>query len=689
MSPLVAMLAWPALVQAMTEPTIASTAMQEVLVTARRIEENLQAVPMSVQALSGEFLDKTGTTRLFDLQFAVPGLVVNSTGMFGAGFALRGIADQRVAGLSVAPHLDGVYQGSANLALTRMFDLERVEVLKGPQGTLYGRNSTGGSINFITRVPHDSFSADVEASYGSFDTRRVQGHLNLPVQAAAFRIAFIASEGDGYIRNSIDSRTFAEEDFWGLRAALRIETSEGLGVDMMAQHVRDDGASGELWTPRPDYLVDPNDIRLTTVTLANPYLISETDNFSINVQYDFGPAILRSITGYARSDVRNLDDCAGMPFLLGCVRGASPSQYDQWSQELQLVFARKGSFEGLVGAYFSDADTYLHFFQTFPLQNPQPANDYRSSSEDPAAAVFGQATMYLAEGWSATAGVRLSWEEQRVSSIGTGLNDIPPVKIGEADSDDVSWRFDLQRAVTDDVMLFASVATGYKSGGFVTATPRGDGPDRFEPEYLTAFEAGGKTQWLDRRLTLNASAFYYDFEDMQVSTTKFVDGQVFVDVDNAAKAELYGLDVEVDFHASDRFSVSASAIWLPKREFVAFDDNSTGDTLTGNELVRSPEWTATGAINYEHPLLESGALSARLEYAYRSGYFYTPDNDPDFAQESFGLLNLFLRFEATSNDWYVFASGRNLTEEDYFHQVFFQSSPGYPATWTLGAGFRF
>jgi iron complex outermembrane receptor protein len=645
---------------------------------------------MSVQAISGELLDQTGTTRLFDLQHTVPGLVVNNTGMFGAGFSLRGIADQRVAGMSVAPHLDGVYLGSANLALARMFDLERVEVLKGPQGTLYGRNSTGGSINFITRRPQDSFSADVEGSYGSFDTTRVQGHVNMPARGAAFRIAFIASEGDGYMKNTVDDRTFAEEDFWGLRASLRIETSEDLSLDFMAQHVRDDGASGELWGPRPDFLVDPNDIHLTTVTLDDPYLIAETDNFSINFQYDFGIATLRSITGYARSDVRNLDDCAGMPVLLGCVRGASPLQHEQWSQEFQLVFPRKGAIEGLVGTYYSSSDGYLHFHQLIPLRSPLPLNDYHSSSTEPAAAVFGQATVHLSDGWSATGGVRLSWEEQRISRIGTGVNDIPPVVTGSEDSDDLSWRADLQRVISDDVLLYASVSTGYKSGGFVTTTPGSDGPDRFEPEYLTAYEAGGKTQWLDRRLTFNAAAFFYDFEDLQVSTT-YIDqeGNVFVEVDNAAKAELYGLDVELDFHASESFSVSAGAVWLPKREFVDFDENSTGDTLTGNELVRAPEWTATGAMNYEHSLLQFGALSARIEYSYRSGYFYTPENDPEFSQAAFGLLNLFLRFEAASDNWYLFASGRNLTDEDYFNQVFFQSSPGYPATWELGAGYRF
>jgi iron complex outermembrane receptor protein len=460
-------------------------------------------------------------------------------------------------------------------------------------------------------------------------------------------------------------------------------------LDFVAQHIRDDGASGDLWSPRPDYLVNPSDIRLTTVTLENPYLISEIDNADVNLQYDLEFATFRSITGYARSDVRNLDDCAGMPVLEGCVRGVSPARFEQWSQEFQLVFPRAGAFEGIAGAYYAEAESVLNFHQLLPRLSTQPLNDVHSASDESAAAVFGQATVQLAERWRATGGVRMSWEEQRFSTIGTGVWDSPTLLVDEASSDDVSWRLDLQHALTDDVMLYAGVSTGFKSGGFVTTTLTNGLPDEFGPENLVAYEAGGKTQWLDRRVTLNAAAFFYDFEDLQVSRTVIESDRVAVEVDNAAKAEIYGLDVEFDWRAMERFSVSAGAVWLPKREFVQFDGNVTGDTLTGNELVRSPEWTATGAIEYEHPLGQLGALSARLEYSYRSGYFYTPDNDPDFAQDAFGLLNLFLRFEAANEDWYLFASGSNLTNEDYFNQVFIQSSPGYPDTYEIGAGYRF
>ena len=667
-------------------PTMMTT---EVVVTARKIEEDLQDVPMSVQVLSGEFVDESGTTRLHELQFAIPGLVINNTGMFGAGFALRGIADQRVGGLSVAPHVNGVYLGSANVAVARLFDVERIEVLKGPQGTLYGRNATGGSINFITRTPENRLGAEIEVAYGSFEAARAQGHLNLPLSKSALRLAFIASESDGYIRNSVDARRFAEDDYWGLRASLQIEPSESLALDIMAQHIRDDGGSGELWSPRPDFLVDPHDIRLTTVTLENPYLTSDIDNLNVNLEYGLAFATFRSVTGYARSEVRNVDDCAGVPLLQGCMRSALPIVFDQWSQEFQLVFPRSGAVEGIVGAYYSDADTAMAFYQLLPLVNAQPLSDNHSTLSDSAYALFGQATAHFADGWILTAGLRLSREEHRATTIGTGFQDSPTFLVGTSDSDDLSWLTNLSYAISDDALLYAGISTGYKSGGFVTTTLVDGRPDTYGPEHLTAFEAGSKAQWLSGRLTLNAAAFFYDYEDLQVNTAAFLEDQIFFTVDNAAKAEIYGIDAETILLISDRWSVSGGLAWLAKREFVEYRNEVTGDTLSGNDLVRAPEWSASMAVNYERPVSDLGSLSVRLEYSLRSDFFYTPENNPEFAQDNLGLLNAYLRFEAANDAWYVFASGRNLTDEDYFTAVFLQSSPGYPDTYEIGFGIRF
>jgi iron complex outermembrane receptor protein len=507
--------------------------------------------------------------------------------------------------------------------------------------------------------------------------------MNLPLSNSAMRFAFIASEGDGYIRNSVDDRRFAEDDYWGLRGSYRVDVG-ALHVDVVAQHIRDDGGAGDLWTPNPNFLPDPHDIRLTTVTLENPYLISEIDNLNVLVEDELGFATLRSITGYVRSEVRNIDDCAGIPPLQGCVRSAMPNKFEQWSQEFQLVFPRRGAVEGIAGAYYADSDVVQNLYQLFPLGSELPLSDSHSTYGNPAAALFGQATVHFTDRWSTTAGLRFSWEKQQSTTIGTGLGDSPTLLVGENESDNLSWLLNLEYSASDDLMLYAGVSTGYKSGGTVLGPSDSGAPDVYDPEYIRAFEAGAKSQWLSGRLALNAAAFFYDYDDLQVST---VGENADVGIENAGKAQIYGIDADMNYIVSERWSVSGGVVWVPKREFVKYR-NEAGNDLSGNDLVRAPEWSVISAVGYERPLGNLGRLSVTLEYSYRSAYFNTPEN-MGFVQDSFGLLNAYLRFEAASNAWYAFASGHNLTNEDYFNQVFLQSSPGYPDTYEIGVGFRF
>jgi iron complex outermembrane receptor protein len=142
-------------------------------------------------------------------------------------------------------------------------------------------------------------------------------------------------------------------------------------------------------------------------------------------------------------------------------------------------------------------------------------------------------------------------------------------------------------------------------------------------------------------------------------------------------------------HFSERLNLSAGIVWVPKREFVEFRDDESGDIISGNKLRRAPEWTSNVALNYEFPVREIGSFSSRIEYNYRSGYFFTKENTEPFSQDHFGLWNVLLNFESITDRWYAFASARNLTNEDYFNQVFIQSSPGYPDTYEIGFGYRF
>jgi iron complex outermembrane receptor protein len=348
-----------------------------------------------------------------------------------------------------------------------------------------------------------------------------------------------------------------------------------------------------------------------------------------------------------------------------------------------------GPIDGLVGANYFDGDSANDHHQFLPLVNPMPINDSHSTERERAAGIFGQTNLRLSERSGLTAGLRFSSEENRVTTIGTGVQDSPTLLVDETSSDEISWRLDLEHAVSDAFLVYAGVSTGYNSGGVVTSPLRDGKPDRFDPEYLTAYEVGGKSRWLERRLTLNASAFYYDFEDMQVQTVRFDGDNLVAEIDNAARAELFGVEAEGAFEIVDRVTLSGGLVWMPKREFVEFTNDATGDTLSGNELVRAPEWSATAAVSGEHLWSGIGKLVARLELNYRSGVFSTKENDPLFAQGDLALLNLFLTLEQAGGRWYVFASGRNLTDENYFQQVFVQSSPGYPDTYEGGVGYRF
>jgi iron complex outermembrane recepter protein len=662
------------------------TALEEVLVTARLISEDVHRVPLSVQAVPGEFLERRNLSNLYDLQYAVPGLVLNNRGMFGAGISLRGVSDEGGGGLSVAPHFNGVYLGSSTLALARQFDVERVEVVKGPQGTLYGKNATGGSLNVLSRTPEPEFAAGAEGGWGSFDTLRANGFINIAGDRVAARVAFAGAEGDGFIRNSVDDRRFAEDDFWGVRASVRAQPVEALTIDAMLQRVEDDGASGELWGPRRDRLIDPDDIRLTTVRLANPYHETTNDFASVNVAYEFAAMTFRSITGYARNLTRSLDDCAGVPALPGCVRGVAPLRYEQRSQEFRLESRGADRIDWIVGAHYVDDEGDLRF--SLRLAAPSmPIQNYTQRSDEKAYALFGDSTVELGGRWRLNGGVRFTREEARLQFSGNGLGDPAGPRDASGSWDSTSWRLGADFSPNEALFFYVNVSTGFKSGGVTNQIVSGGRYDNYDPEKNTAYEVGMSAKGWSGRSTLRASAFTYDFEDMQVTTTSIIEGIPRTVIDNAASARIEGLDVSSTTRLGDHVTVTGMFVWLPRREFIEFIDNF-GNSLAGNKLTRASEWSASASIDYRIPISNIGEFSASLDYDYRTAFYFTKENVSSQYQEDFGLLNLGLRFESARGGWYAFASARNLLDEDYFTQIFLQSAPGYPTRYEAGIGWR-
>ena len=662
--------------------------LEEIIVTARKIEEDVLRVPISIQVIDRESMEVTDPSSLYTLQFDVPGLVVANHGFFGARISLRGVVDQGVGTLSVAAHMNGVYLGQSDLALARLFDMERVEVLKGPQGTLYGRNATGGSFNFLARLPEDGTNAAFEAAAGSFDTLRAEGHVNFGNEKLALRIAGTASDGDGYIRNTVDDRRFAEEDYYGFRASGRVQATDDLGVTLFAQRVVDDGGANDVWLPNKIYLPDPDDIHLTTVTDPNPYLDMRNDLAGAEVNWKLGKAELTSVTGYAESHTESRDDCAGLPAFSLCVRTLLPGHYEQWSQEFR-VSSSGDDGDWLAGLFLFDGQGLIHYTLRVPGDAPRPINDYVSESDSESWALFGQATRRIGDHWRVMAGLRYSDDSEGISHAGTGFADDPVPVLTDDAWDNVSWRLNASWEPNDRWMFYGGVATGYKSGGF-TGQRLDDGSlDDYGPENLLAWEFGGKWRSADSRNSLTASAFYYDFEDLQVQTVALVDGIPNPVVDNAARARIAGIDFAAETLLGEYWNLGVGVVWLPERDYVEYRTEAGEISLDGNKLVRAPEWSGSVSATYRVPLGGHGDFLARVDYSYRSHVFHTNENLETFSQDAFGLLDAYLRYVPHSGRWYVFVSGRNLRDEPYFDQVFIQSAPGRPRWFEIGFGLTF
>lgn len=212
--------------------------------------------------------------------------------------------------------------------------------------------------------------------------------------------------------------------------------------------------------------------------------------------------------------------------------------------------------------------------------------------------------------------------------------------------------------------------------------------DGFDPEDLLAYELGVRLRSAAGRWHLHAAAFRYDFDDMQVRTTVVLSDSVVSVIDNAAESEIYGVDAAGSVTLADGLTLSGGVVWIPKREYLDFYTETSGD-VSGNNISRAPQWATTTSLDYTLPISTLGRLTAAVQYSYRSAFYFTKENLPTERQPSFGLLGLNLGYEPIGENWYLFAAGRNLTDEDYFYQAFIQSTPGYPTSWEAGFGMRF
>lgn len=664
--------------------------LEELVVTAQRSAESLQDVPLAVSAFGERELEEAHIYQAQDLQTRVPGLFYGKFGSTNAQIALRGVGNlnQSIGGeQGVAVIRDGVVLGRPGAAANQLFDVERIEVLRGPQGTLYGRNTTGGVINIITHAPElDDFSGAGDLLLASYRQVRVRGAVNLPVRDdLALRVSFLSDNRDGYGRNLFSGTDLNDEDFQAARVQLLYQPTERLEVRLIAEgFTQDTGGSrigfgipqpGVTPTPAP-FPDDPRD----NVRNHPEYSRNLGSSLVAVVRYDGGPVEITSTTAYVRTRFDALVDYDASEVPWSWIRRKDPGF--QLSQELQFTSndALDGRLRWVGGlfAFHEDVNTYA----TFQV-NPSIFIEAHGRVKTDSIAAYGQGSFDISPALTATVGLRYTIDHKTgfEHNLYTPTPGAPYAAEGHFKD---TWRsftpkFGLEYNVSDDVMLYASVTKGFQSGGYNISAIQGRG---YDPESLWAYEAGAKGSFLERRLQINAAAFYYDYKDI-ISQNR-LPGYALTFIENAASATVKGLELEVAAAPTANVRLGVTAGYLDARyEKYSSQDPDRGFTLfnlKGNRLPFAPKWNLAANAQWS-VLVADGELTLRAEHRWQSRVYFSQFNVPIASQSPYGKTNLRATYAPMDGRWDVEVFVENLEDELTRSNILVQRGQAHATTW--------
>lgn len=696
----------------------------EIIVTAQRREESLQKAAIAVTAVTGSDLVRSGITETSNLGKLVPALVVQPTGGT-TSFFLRGVGTNSQNSFSenaIAFNFNGIYIGRPTAPAGVFYDLERVEVVKGPQGTLYGRNATGGAINVLPKKPIlGQFGVEGLAEYGNYESKKGFLAVNLPLgESAALRVAGQIVDRNGYISDGYD-----DDKGEAARASLLLKPSDLWSVTVVGDYYHQGGkGAGAVLLPSRAFTVPPISDRVSisdpraiaaingyASTLFAPpfcaggfiasgcienagtdgYLDNHFYGVSAQVDGDMGFATLTVIPAWRKSK-------ADFRTYLPGFRGEISDDAEQMSLEARLTSAKDQRLRYVLGAFFfNEQQKTLNYFRQGRLSTTRFAPQLKTQS----LAAFGQLTFDLADGFRVIAGGRYTREDksQLTASVSGGLPGPVTPPLGAPITGDLTFtKFTWKAGVEFDAgpasLVYANVATGFKSGGFFVAAPPNN---TFAPETLTAYTFGAKNRFFGNKLQLNVEAFYWDYKDQQVT---FVGGVrtgngVFAQgslTTNAGKSRIYGAEAEARFAPTrdDLFNINVQYLngKYNSLQTANFSPTgapvTTGCTVTGTRLanpgingarfydidcsgkptVNSPKWAVN--VGYQHSFRLSGelALTAGVRSNIETSRFLNSNYRPEEKQGSFMMSDAFLTLAGPQDKWTVTAFVNNIEDRE-------------------------
>lgn len=650
--------------------------LEEVIVTARKRSERELDVPQSLDVFAGNSLEASGVYTFDQLQYRVPGVAAVSGP--GNQIAIRGIsnnASQRGGGPSTAVHLDGVYLPRPELAMSEVFDLDRIEVLKGPEGTLYGRNATSGVINYLTRNPDDKSTIDGFVGAGSNSLLRGQAGFNFSAgDSAKFRITGVKQKDDGYTENlhpsggDIDAR-----DFQAIRGKGVFTITPSVTATLTAQYADDTGTMGYGISGNPDTLNFVNslnppqreDVRHIQVDMP-PDVSRRGGLVALDVSASLSDDLqFKSITGYVDYNSRNKYDADGTGGFIEYTEGTDDSTF--LSQEFQLIGSLGERTTWTSGLYFSHEDTSGGTTVTDSNFYPDDLTPFifstmKFSATSHSEAIFGELTYALSDKWSVLGGARYTNEHIDGSSKGADIDfatfTLVPFSGSESTSSSkLTPKVLVQYKPSKDAMLYASVTTGFKSGGINFNPP----VKTYKPEQVTSYEVGAKSLLLDGRLELNGAAFYYDYRDLQLRT---VVGNT-APISNVAKSTIKGAELSIVTSPVSGLEFDFNAAYTDS-ELEDYVSPATGTDLSGMAMPLAPKWSGTFGTQYTYGFGGGSKLMARAEVNYQDDLIFPALQAPDIERrDAVTLVNANLQYTFGNGRTYLSVIGRNLTDETY------------------------
>jgi iron complex outermembrane recepter protein len=678
--------------------------LREIVVTAQKRSENLQDVPIAVTALSGESLAGKGLASTLDVAEAVPGLTF--TQVIGtAAPRIRGVGTvSALAGNenSVATYVDGVYYASSGSSLLSLSDIEQVAVLKGPQGTLFGRNATGGLIQITTLDPQQQFEGRASVTYGNLDTAGgtlyVTGGIT-PSLAADLSIDY-TNQQHGFGRDLTTGAQANESQDLTVRSKWKLDLDESTTLKLSLDFSDLDGDIPR----RPTYGSHPIGGVYTggpfdTVSNTNSLFRNEQGGGSLDVVHHFNGFDLVSLTADRHATTHAIIDADATA--LSLISTDDSFEDRQFTEELQLISTAQGTLQWTVGAFYFNA---MGGYDPAILNLPTVAEPFTSNQYTDSLAGYGQATYRFTEGTSLTLGFRESTETRHLRASGavipdaTGIATVTVPIAGKLSSNEPTWRVALDHHLGQDLLVYASYNRGFKSGGFNAATFY-PAASSFLPEILNAYEVGIKSDLLDRHLRLNSSAFYYDYNNIQL--TSYAGGNL--EISNAASAKIYGLDADITAVPIDQLTLTSGLSYIHSR-FGYFPNAQIGTPLatggnalsegnaTGNEVPYTPDWTLDVGVDYRVPL-PRGNLKFSTLFFHSDGFFAEPDNR--LKQGPYSLLNATVTWNMDeAGRVNLSAWGKNLGNTVYATTLQTQTTsdvmvPAPGRTFGLTAGYKF